>query len=761
MFSKELEFFKKYEIINPYMFSSTFNIRKKLKKIIQRIWFEFLYKSIKIEKILFFGVKNFTFLSNYLKKVNSFQIIKENVCLKKITEEVIIKLPEKFIIVCIDEYINGRKKGSRIFNNDKSWTNISWKKLEEIFEIIIIHLKFQKKQNLLIFLVMESFRYDILSDMFIKENSIQKKNKLTIDLTKNFFVDRHKSYFVELIKNLCKKNYNTLNNQLKKCLENFSKTKYINIFFYQKKKGIVCILLKFLKYMAKKISFLCYGFFGSLSTSGLINNDIFWSKKFSRDFLFILTSIIFGLLYKEMTFITNRENNKLFTRINSKIFLKVKDLQKWCETCNLTKIAFVFLINVLTTNSKNSYSLIDFLYSLEYKKINSWLKFLTGFCFSISQGWNLKFFQTFLNLIEKNWLSDYLKGGILFGMGISIKNLIEFRELFIEKYFNILKTGFLLDENKGQMTRNGAYLAIALSTGISIKNELKENFFKTLISNIAMSLKTGELSALSFGLYIQNDSSKYVLKNLLKITNIVRNEKTTRFLFFSIALIYKNNKEVATHLFEKLFIHQNPIIRSGVISIYTIAFTGSCNLKITERILESISNDLDDNVKKTSIISLGFLFFSKFSLLEKIVIQFIDHFNPFIRYGVCFAIGISSFGKNSYKAIEFLEKLSNDKIDFVRQGSFIALGLSILNDKNNERKKKVKSFFEKKLFDENHTEMSRFGIIIGYALTELHTNEIILNNKRNLIEKKEITGLFLFIQYWYWLPCILFIFLIC
>jgi hypothetical protein len=758
MVSKQIKFFKQYEIFNPYIFSTKFNTRKRLKIIIEKIWFEFLYKSIKIDKIISVEIKKFTFLSDYFKKIDNFQNTEKYISLKELTENTVKKLPENFIIVCIDEYINGRKKGSYIFNKIEIWGNGSWKKLEEIFEIIILHLKFQKKNSLLIFLLIESLRYDILSNITNRDDSIQMQNKLMINIIRNWFVKRHKLYFAKLIDNSCQKNYSIFDYKLKNYSINHNMIKFKKIFFYQKKKGII-YFLKFLRLVYKKISFIYYKFIGNLFASGLVNNDIFWSRKFSRDFLLILASILSGLLCKEMIFMTTRENKKLFTKLNSKVFLRVKDLQKLCEICNLTKIGFVFLINVLTTNSKNSYALIDFLYSLEYKKINSWLKFLTGFCFCISQNWNFKFYQIFLDLIEKNWLSDYLKGGILFGMGINISNLFEFKELFIEKYFNILKTGSYNEENKYQMIRNGAYLAIALSTGVSIKIKLKENFFNTLISNIAMSSKTGELSALSFGLYIQSDSSKYVLKNLLKMINIVRNEKMIRFLFLSITLIYKNNKEIAEHLFEKLFVHQNPIIRSGAINIYTIAFTGTCNMKITEKILEFISKDLDDNVKKISIMSLGFLFLTKFSLLEKIIAPFIEHFNPFIRYGTCYAIGISSFGKNSFKAIEILEKLSYDKIDFVRQGAFISLGLSVFRDKNQERRKKVKCFFEKKLYDKNHNELSRFGIIIGYALTQININKKNSNNNENSNEIKEINGLFLFVQHWYWLPCILFIFI--
>ena len=751
-----VNFFKQFKTCNPSIFLSKDDNRKMLEILTENIWFEFIYKLFKLDNNLNFEIKNVTSFSDYLKKIYNFEYNKKSlIYLEKITNYNKIQLPENFAIVCIDEYINGRKKGSYVFKNNKFWNNNSWKKLEEIFEIIIFQLKYEKKDNLLIFLLMESFRYDLISQIFIEKDKYENKNKLIKRWIKNFFLNRHLIYFYEFSKNWIKNKHNENISHIHKSLGNYNLIKLIHNFFHNKKAGVKYKLIKFLLCIKKKNSSFYFSFSGRLFRTGLINKRIFWFKHYSRDFLSVLRSIYSGLLFKEMTFIITKENNKLFTKLNLKTFIHTKDLQKWCENSNLTKIAFVFLINVLITNSKNSCDPIDFLYSIEYKKVNSWLKFLTGFCFSISQRWNFKFFQTFLNLIEKKWLSEYLKGGILFGMGMNLKDLTEFKELFLEKYFNILKNGSYFEENKYHMVRNGAYLGISLSTGIQMKSQLKYSFLNTLISNIAMTSKTEDPSVLSFGLYLQNDSSKYILKNLLKMTNIVRSEKMIKFVFFSISLIYKNNKEVAEHLFEKLYINKNSTIRSGAINIGALAFTGSCNLRITDKFLQVISSDLDDDVKKTSIISLGFLFFSKFFLLEKIILQFINHFNPFIRYGACYAIGISCFYKNSYCAMELLQKLSNDKIDFVRQGSFISLGLCSINDQNRQRKKEIKTFFEKKLIDNNHTEISRFGILLGYALTEININKSI---NKNLYDTKDLTGIFLFIQHWYWLPFILFIF---
>jgi 26S proteasome regulatory subunit N2 len=393
------------------------------------------------------------------------------------------------------------------------------------------------------------------------------------------------------------------------------------------------------------------------------------------------------------------------------------------------------------------------LYLLEYKKFTNWLKFFTGFSFSVINQSNLKFYQSFLNLVEKNWLSEYLKGGILIGMGINLRNSFEYIEFFVEKYFTILKNSSRLEENKYHIVKSGIYMGISLFSKMAMKDNWKQNFIQILISNITMGLRNTEISALSLGLYLQNGQSKYVLKNLMKLTNVITDEKTIKFLFFSLTLIFIENKEITEQLFIKLVTSENPSIRSSVVSLYSIAFAGLATQKIVNKVLKVISNDLDDNVKKDSVINLGFLFLSKFFLFENIINQFIDHFNPFIRCGACFAIGVSSFDNNSYRASELLQKLSNDKVDFVRQSSFIALGLTTLRDHNLIRKKRIQIFLEKKLLDKDHTELSRFGILIGYSLTEIG-----IKTNIKFVKNLDLTFLFIFIQYWHWLPCILFVF---
>ena len=50
-------------------------------------------------------------------------------------------------------------------------------------------------------------------------------------------------------------------------------------------------------------------------------------------------------------------------------------------------------------------------------------------------------------------------------------------------------------------------------------------------------------------------------------------------------------------------------------------------------------------------------------------------FNPHVRYGATFAVGISCAGTCNAEALKLLEPMLKDQTDFVRQGAFIATSM--------------------------------------------------------------------------------------
>jgi 26S proteasome regulatory subunit N2 len=60
-------------------------------------------------------------------------------------------------------------------------------------------------------------------------------------------------------------------------------------------------------------------------------------------------------------------------------------------------------------------------------------------------------------------------------------------------------------------------------------------------------------------------------------------------------------------------------------------------------------------------------------------------YNPYIRYGCIMALAIGS--KNSKEAIELIWPNLTDSVDFVRQGSYVALALLLQVSTNNSEPK--------------------------------------------------------------------------
>jgi 26S proteasome regulatory subunit N2 len=55
-----------------------------------------------------------------------------------------------------------------------------------------------------------------------------------------------------------------------------------------------------------------------------------------------------------------------------------------------------------------------------------------------------------------------------------------------------------------------------------------------------------------------------------------------------------------------------------------------------------------------------------------------ESYNPHVRYGAALALGIACAASAMPEAVEMLEVLAADPVDFVRQGAFIALALVLV-----------------------------------------------------------------------------------
>jgi hypothetical protein len=128
-------------------------------------------------------------------------------------------------------------------------------------------------------------------------------------------------------------------------------------------------------------------------------------------------------------------------------------------------------------------------------------------------------------------------------------------------------------------------------------------------------------------------------------------ENKTRLLITSISFIFYKNRNFCNHLFRCLVEEKSPHLRQSSFAIYSLGNFMSTDLNKVAVLLSYLSKETDDNVKFTILLSIGFVFCSRFKLVEEILFQFVNHYNPFIRLGFCFAITLSSIGLKLFSDI--------------------------------------------------------------------------------------------------------------
>ena len=176
------------------------------------------------------------------------------------------------------------------------------------------------------------------------------------------------------------------------------------------------------------------------------------------------------------------------------------------------------------------------------------------------------------------------------------------------------------------------------------------------------------------------------------------------------------------------------------------------------RKLLKLSNDISNEVKRTSLIALGFVMFHDDKLVD-IVKMLIYSYNPFIRYGCVMALAIGC--KESKDAVELVWPLLSDGTDFVRQGVYVALSM-LFQIATNNSEPKLEEFRTniKEILGKTHVEvMAKMGAILSIGILEIggRNMSISLTTRSGLPKIEAITGLLVFSQYWNWFPYLNFI----
>jgi 26S proteasome regulatory subunit N2 len=247
-----------------------------------------------------------------------------------------------------------------------------------------------------------------------------------------------------------------------------------------------------------------------------------------------------------------------------------------------------------------------------------------------------------------------------------------------------------------------------------------------------------------------------VLEDMIQYAHDTQHEKIVRGLAMGMALIMYGRQEAADELINGLLGDPDPTLRYGGIMTIALAYCGSGSNKAVRKLLHVAVSDVNDDVRRVAVLSLGFILFRKHQSVPRMVELLSESYNPHVRYGAAMALGISCAGTGLDEAIDLLEPMLKDSTDFVRQGALIALSMVLVqqNEAMNPRVTSLRKAMLKMVGDRHEDAMAKFGCAVALGIIDAGGRNctISLQTQTGNLNMPGIVGAAVFVQYWYWFP---------
>ena len=174
------------------------------------------------------------------------------------------------------------------------------------------------------------------------------------------------------------------------------------------------------------------------------------------------------------------------------------------------------------------------------------------------------------------------------------------------------------------------------------------------------------------------------------------------------------------------------------------------------QLLHIAVSDTSDDVRRAAVTSLAFLLFKNPGQVPRIVQLLSESYNPHVRCGATLALGIACAGTGLQDAVEILEPMTKDSVDFVRQGAFVALGMILVQQSEaaSSSMASIRTLYNKIVSDKHEDPMARFGAALGQGLIDAGGRNVTISLQSSAGSKNTsaIVGMVLFCQFWYWYP---------
>ncbi|KAK4530068.1 hypothetical protein CCYA_CCYA03G0925 [Cyanidiococcus yangmingshanensis] len=362
--------------------------------------------------------------------------------------------------------------------------------------------------------------------------------------------------------------------------------------------------------------------------------------------------------------------------------------------------------------------------------------------------------------------SAYSEGGALYALGliaasgIEASRIAEYRRYLLE---------ILRNAGTNEVIQHGACLGLglcALGDGErddGSRSPSENDVFQELRNVLYMdSALSGEAAALGMGMLLLGSGDESAIEQMLEYSRETQHQKITRGLAVGLALIVYGLEDEAEPLIRQMLSSEDAAIRYGAMFATGLAYCGSGNNDATKRLLHAAVSDVNDDVRRTAVMSLGFVFARDYEQLPQVVGLLAESYNPHVRYGAAMALGIGCACSGNNEAAEIVQKLANDTVDFVRQGALIAQAM-LYQHHNKERSDAatdLRKRFDNIAKDKHEETLTKFGAVLALGVIDAggRNAEIALHSRlTRSLRPAAVAGMALFLQYWYWYPMVPFL----
>ncbi|KAL6572752.1 26S proteasome non-ATPase regulatory subunit 1 A [Orobanche minor] len=301
-----------------------------------------------------------------------------------------------------------------------------------------------------------------------------------------------------------------------------------------------------------------------------------------------------------------------------------------------------------------------------------------------------------------------------------------------------------------QAIQYGACLGLGLSGLGTADEDIHGEIEKLLYTG-------GEAVGVSMGLLLVGTTSEKA-EEMLAYAHRSEQEKTIRGLALGVALTVYGQEDRADALIKKMIGDRDHILRCGGMYALALAYRGTSSYKAISQLLHFSASDVSDDVRRTAVLALGFVLYSEPDKTPQIVSLLSDSYNPHVRYGAAFALGISCGGTGLSEAISLLQPLISDSVDFVRQGALVAMAMVMIQI-SDPRVGAFRKQLEQIILCNHSDTLSKMGAILASGILDAGGGNVTIRlvSKSKHDRLTAVVGLAVFSQFWYWHPLVYFL----